>query len=181
MLFSGEEGLKPTEALSGGETARLLFCRIMLQKPNVLIFDEPTNHLDLESINALNIALQKFEGTVLLVTHDEDLADEVGTRIWSFDDGRIAKLLIGEERRVNPRLAGKSRDEFIALMDTLGSEPGARDALAPYKRIRLIEFSDLPKTISGKIRRNQLRKVEYDGASPEVTRGIEFNEKDVLG
>src|SRR6185295_12786319 len=89
MLFSGEEGLKPTEALSGGETARLLFCRIMLQKPNVLVLDEPTNHLDLESINALNIALQKYEGTVFLVTHDEDLMEEVGTRVWSFEDGRI--------------------------------------------------------------------------------------------
>jgi len=89
MLFSGEEGLKPTEALSGGETARLLFCRIMLQKPNVLVLDEPTNHLDLESINALNIALQKFEGTVLLVTHDQDLLEEVGTRTWHFEGGRI--------------------------------------------------------------------------------------------
>jgi ATPase subunit of ABC transporter with duplicated ATPase domains len=85
MLFSGEEGLKPTEALSGGETARLLFCRLMLQKPNVLVLDEPTNHLDLEAINALNIALQKYEGTVLLVTHDQDLIEEVGTRIWHFD------------------------------------------------------------------------------------------------
>ncbi|HVL68258.1 MAG TPA: ATP-binding cassette domain-containing protein [Vicinamibacterales bacterium] len=82
MLFTGEEGLKPTDALSGGETARLLFCRIMLQKPNVLVLDEPTNHLDLESINALNIALQKYEGTVILVTHDQDLIEEVGTRIW---------------------------------------------------------------------------------------------------
>jgi ATPase subunit of ABC transporter with duplicated ATPase domains len=89
MLFSGEEGLKPTEALSGGEVARLLFCRIMLQKPNVLVLDEPTNHLDLESINALNIALQKYEGTVLLVTHDEDLLEEVGTRVWQFRGGRI--------------------------------------------------------------------------------------------
>ena len=89
MLFSGEEGLKPTHALSGGETARLLFCRIMLQKPNVLVLDEPTNHLDLESINALNVALQKFAGTVLLVTHDEDLMEEVGTRVWHFDGGRI--------------------------------------------------------------------------------------------
>jgi ATPase subunit of ABC transporter with duplicated ATPase domains len=62
MLFTGEEGLKPTAALSGGETARLLFCRIMLLKPNVLVLDEPTNHLDLESINALNVALQKYEG-----------------------------------------------------------------------------------------------------------------------
>jgi ATPase subunit of ABC transporter with duplicated ATPase domains len=89
MLFSGEEGLKPTEALSGGETARLLFCRIMLQKPNVLVLDEPTNHLDLEAINALNVALQKFEGTVLLVTHDQDLMEEVGTRVWHFEHGRI--------------------------------------------------------------------------------------------
>src|SRR5882672_6942297 len=89
MLFSGEDGYKPTDALSGGETARLLFCRIMLQKPNVLILDEPTNHLDLEAINALNIALQKYEGTVLLVTHDEDLLEEVGTRVWRFDHGRI--------------------------------------------------------------------------------------------
>ena len=89
MLFSGEEGAKPTQALSGGEAARLLFCKLMLQKPNVLVFDEPTNHLDLESINALNIALQKYEGTVLLVTHDEDLIEEVGTRIWHFHDGGI--------------------------------------------------------------------------------------------
>ena len=89
MLFSGEEGLKPTEALSGGETARLLLCRIMLQRPNLLILDEPTNHLDLESINALNIALQRFEGTVLLVTHDQDLMEEVGTRVWHFDGGQL--------------------------------------------------------------------------------------------
>jgi ATPase subunit of ABC transporter with duplicated ATPase domains len=89
MLFSGEEGMKPTDALSGGETARLLFCRIMLQKPNVLVLDEPTNHLDLESINALNVALQRFEGTVLLVTHDQDVMEEVGGRVWHFDRGSI--------------------------------------------------------------------------------------------
>ena len=89
MLFSGEDATKRTDALSGGEAARLIFCRIMLQKPNVLVLDEPTNHLDLESINALNIALQKYAGTVLLVTHDHDLIDEVATRIWHFEDGRI--------------------------------------------------------------------------------------------
>jgi len=85
MLFQREEAMKPTEALSGGEAARLIFCRLMLQKPNVLVLDEPTNHLDLESINALNIALQKFDGTLFLVTHDHDLLEEVATRIWHFD------------------------------------------------------------------------------------------------
>jgi ATPase subunit of ABC transporter with duplicated ATPase domains len=87
MLFKGEEGLKMTDALSGGETARLLFCKLMLQKPNVLVLDEPSNHLDLEAINALNLALQKYEGTVLLVTHDLDLIEEVATRVWHFEGG----------------------------------------------------------------------------------------------
>jgi ATPase subunit of ABC transporter with duplicated ATPase domains len=89
MLFSGEDATKRTENLSGGEAARLIFCRLMLQKPNVLLLDEPTNHLDLESINALNIALQKYDGTVLLVTHDHDVVDEVASRIWNFDHGKI--------------------------------------------------------------------------------------------
>jgi ATPase subunit of ABC transporter with duplicated ATPase domains len=89
MLFSGEDALKQTAALSGGESARLIFCKLMLQKPNVLVLDEPTNHLDLESINALNIALQKYDGTVLLVTHDHDVIDEVATRIWHFAGGKV--------------------------------------------------------------------------------------------
>jgi ATPase subunit of ABC transporter with duplicated ATPase domains len=85
MLFARDDGNKKTDVLSGGEAARLIFCKLMLQKPNVLVLDEPTNHLDLESINALNIALQKYPGTVLLVSHDHDLIDEVATRIWHFD------------------------------------------------------------------------------------------------
>jgi ATPase subunit of ABC transporter with duplicated ATPase domains len=89
MLFSGDDALKTTDALSGGEAARMIFCRLMLQKPNFLVLDEPTNHLDLESINALNIALQRYEGTVLLVTHDQDLIDEVATRIWHFENRHI--------------------------------------------------------------------------------------------
>ncbi len=85
MLFPRDDAEKRTDVLSGGEAARLLFCKLMLQKPNVLVLDEPTNHLDLESINALNISLQRYQGTVLLVTHDEDLIDEVATRIWHFE------------------------------------------------------------------------------------------------
>lgn len=89
MLFAGEDALKPTKALSGGEAARLIFCRLMLLKPNVLILDEPTNHLDLESIIALNTAIQKYEGTVIFVTHDEDLLDEAATRIWHVGGGQV--------------------------------------------------------------------------------------------
>jgi len=89
MLFRGDEGAKVTEVLSGGEASRLMFCKLMLQKPNFLVLDEPTNHQDLESVIALNTALQRYEGTVILVTHDEDLIDEVATRIWSITDSGI--------------------------------------------------------------------------------------------
>ncbi|HEY5958204.1 MAG TPA: ATP-binding cassette domain-containing protein [Polyangiaceae bacterium] len=90
MLFKGEEGLKPTEALSGGEAVRLIFSKLMLMKDNVLILDEPTNHLDLESIVALGDALEKYEGTAFVVTHDRDLVSGFATRIFAFtDDGLI--------------------------------------------------------------------------------------------
>ncbi|MDC0707489.1 ATP-binding cassette domain-containing protein [Stigmatella sp. ncwal1] len=88
MLFSGEERMKPTDTLSGGETVRLLLSKLMLTQDNVLVFDEPTNHLDLESISALAEGLKKFEGTVIVVTHDQELISEVATRIWSMKEGQ---------------------------------------------------------------------------------------------
>jgi ATPase subunit of ABC transporter with duplicated ATPase domains len=118
MLFSGEDALKQTGALSGGESARLIFCRLMMQKPNVLILDEPTNHLDLESINALNISLQKYVGTVLLVTHDHDMIDEVATRIWHFENGRVedfqgpyADYLAAMPDKTKTNLAGAGKNK----------------------------------------------------------------------
>ena len=81
MLFSGEDVNKPVSALSGGEAARLIFCRIMVQRPNVLVLDEPTNHLDLEAIEALVNALKTYEGTVLFVSHDRAFVSALATRI----------------------------------------------------------------------------------------------------
>ncbi|HMA92953.1 MAG TPA: ATP-binding cassette domain-containing protein [Polyangiaceae bacterium] len=86
MLFKGEEGTKPTDALSGGEAVRLIFSKLMLMKDNVLILDEPTNHLDLESIVALGDALEKYEGTAFVVTHDRDLVTTFATRIFAFTE-----------------------------------------------------------------------------------------------
>lgn len=81
MLFSGEEAEKVTDVLSGGETVRLLFARLMLLQHNVLIFDEPTNHLDLESVSALRDCFKAYEGTLIVVTHDHDLISDSATRI----------------------------------------------------------------------------------------------------
>lgn len=84
MLFSGDDALKPTEGLSGGEQARLLLARMMLQKNPILILDEPTNHLDLESVSALAEGLSSFPGNVFVVSHDRDLVADVATRVWAF-------------------------------------------------------------------------------------------------
>ncbi|MEO7651577.1 MAG: ATP-binding cassette domain-containing protein, partial [Bryobacteraceae bacterium] len=87
--FSGDDVDKKIRALSGGEKSRLAMARMLYDPPNFLVLDEPTNHLDLESSNALNISLQKYEGTVLLVTHDYDVIDEVATRIWHCEGGHV--------------------------------------------------------------------------------------------
>lgn len=88
MLFSGDESLKATETLSGGETARLLMARLMMQKNPILVLDEPTNHLDLEAVSALAEGLSLFPGTVFVVTHDRDLVADVATRVLSFTNGK---------------------------------------------------------------------------------------------
>ncbi len=80
-LFSGDDAEKKVGQLSGGEAARLLFARMAVEKPNVLVLDEPTNHLDLESIEALSKALSTFEGTVIFVSHDRWFVTKVASRI----------------------------------------------------------------------------------------------------
>jgi energy-coupling factor transporter ATP-binding protein EcfA2 len=81
MLFSGDEGDKRLSALSGGEAARLVFSRLALQRPNVLVLDEPTNHLDLESIEALVAGLQSYDGTLILVSHDRWFVSQLASRV----------------------------------------------------------------------------------------------------
>ena len=85
MLFPSEDAEKPVSALSGGETARILMSKLTLTKDNLLILDEPTNHLDLESIRALTEALQKYEGTLVLVSHDHYMLSEVATCVLELE------------------------------------------------------------------------------------------------
>ena len=81
MIFSGEEALKTSDVLSGGEKVRCMLSRMMMIRANVLMLDEPTNHLDLESITAFNNSLKNFKGTVLFTTHDHEFAQTVANRV----------------------------------------------------------------------------------------------------
>ena len=81
MLFSRDESEKSVKVVSGGEQRRLMFGKLILQKPNVMIMDEPTNHLDMESIEALNLALENYPGTLIFVSHDRNFVSSLATRI----------------------------------------------------------------------------------------------------
>jgi ATPase subunit of ABC transporter with duplicated ATPase domains len=81
LLFSQDEIKKSVKVLSGGEQGRMLFGKIMMQKPNIIVMDEPTNHLDMESIESLNIALEQFDGTLIFVSHDREFVSSLATRV----------------------------------------------------------------------------------------------------
>jgi len=88
LLFSQDDIKKKVKVLSGGEKGRMLFGKLMLQRPNILIMDEPTNHLDMESIESLQYAVEKFEGTVFVVSHDRQFVSGIATRIFEMrEDG----------------------------------------------------------------------------------------------
>jgi ATPase subunit of ABC transporter with duplicated ATPase domains len=93
MLFSGDDGEKRLSALSGGEAARLVFSKIALEQPNVLVLDEPTNHLDLESIEALVAGLQAYEGTLILVSHDRWFVGQLASRVVEISRAGIRDFL----------------------------------------------------------------------------------------
>ena len=81
MLFSGDSFKKSVNVTSGGEKVRLLMAKLTLQRPNILVLDEPTNHLDMESIEALNMGLEDFAGTIVFVSHDRQFVSSLATRI----------------------------------------------------------------------------------------------------
>ena len=105
MIFSGEEALKQSNVLSGGEKVRCMLSKMMMSRSNVLLLDEPTNHLDLESITAFNNALKNFKGTVLLTTHDHAFAQTVGNRIIELTPkGIIDRYMTFDEYMTDPKI-----------------------------------------------------------------------------
>ncbi len=81
LLFSKDDSLKSVKVISGGEEARMLFGKLILNKPNILLLDEPTNHLDMESIESLNLALENYPGTLIFVSHDREFVSSLATRV----------------------------------------------------------------------------------------------------
>jgi ATP-binding cassette subfamily F protein 3 len=95
FLFSGDDVFKTIDMLSGGERVRLALCKIFKRKPNFLILDEPTNHMDMRSKDILKSALQKYDGTVIVVSHDREFLDGLVEKVYEFRDGGVKEYLGG--------------------------------------------------------------------------------------
>ena len=96
LLFSGNEVQKPVNVLSGGEKGRLIFGKLLLLQVNVLVMDEPTNHMDMETIESLNLALEKYTGTLIFVSHDRQLVSSLATQIIELDGQGGAEFYPGD-------------------------------------------------------------------------------------
>ena len=115
MIFSGEEALKKSNVLSGGEKVRCMLSRMMMVRANVLMLDEPTNHLDLESITAFNNSLTNFKGTVLFTTHDHEFAQTVANRVVELTpNGIIDRYTTFDEYMQDPKIK-EMRNKMYAV------------------------------------------------------------------
>ena len=101
LLFSGDDVKKSVKVLSGGEKGRMMYGKLMLGRHNVLLLDEPTNHMDMESIESLNIALEKYAGTLIFVSHDREFVSSLATRIWEIRENDIVDFKGNYEEYLN--------------------------------------------------------------------------------
>ena len=115
MIFSGEEALKTSDVLSGGEKVRCMLSRMMMMRANVLMLDEPTNHLDLESITAFNNSLSNFKGTVLFTTHDHEFAQTVANRVIELTPNGIIDRYMTFDEYMDDKKIKELRDKMYAV------------------------------------------------------------------
>ncbi|MEX2590398.1 MAG: ATP-binding cassette domain-containing protein [Chitinophagales bacterium] len=116
MLFSGEETLKKSNVLSGGEKVRCMLSRLMLKEGNVLLMDEPTNHLDMETIVALNNAMKDFAGTILFTSHDHELNNSVATRVIELTPNGALDKLMNYDEYINSEAVKEQREALMAVV-----------------------------------------------------------------
>ncbi len=115
MIFSGEEALKTSNVLSGGEKVRCMLSRMMMMRANVLMLDEPTNHLDLESITAFNNSLKNFKGTVLFTTHDHEFAQTLANRVIELTPNGIIDRYMTFDEYMDDKKIKEMRDKMYSV------------------------------------------------------------------
>jgi ATPase subunit of ABC transporter with duplicated ATPase domains len=200
VLFSGNDVEKPVETLSGGEAARLVFCKIMVQKPNVLVLDEPTNHLDIESIQALSEALVAFEGTVLFVSHDRAFVAALATRILEVtkdgfrdfpgtyaeylarcgDDHLDAEAVVLREKREKSDERGAAPARSKLSWEEQKRETNRRKNL-PQRRDQLLREIEVAEARKAAMQAEWCAPDFYETRSPEAITALQQEEQTLTG
>ena len=155
FLFQGEDVQKKTKVLSGGERNRLALCKLLLRPFNTLIMDEPTNHLDIQSKEIIKMALQKFEGTLIVISHDREFLQGLSDKIFEFRDGRMKEFL-GD---INDYLEFRQKESIREIsaekskLQELRNEPAvAKVVEKPVEKVTMIVSKD-QKNIQNKIKK----------------------------
>jgi ABC-type multidrug transport system ATPase subunit len=178
VLFSGDDVEKKIGSLSGGEAARLVFAKLAVEKPNVLVLDEPTNHLDLEAIEALTEALTKYDGTLMFVSHDRYFVEALATRIIELrrdglrdfpgtydeyveragDDHLDAEAVVlkAKKEKREAKAGGAKR-----------KKPSSRERALPRRRDELVAQIEATEGEKGELERRWATPGFFDGISPE--------------
>jgi len=161
FLFQGEDVTKKTKVLSGGERNRLALCKLLLRPFNTLIMDEPTNHLDIQSKEIIKLALQKYEGTLIVISHDREFLQGLSDKIFEFRDGKMKEFLGNIDEYLEYR-----QKESIREISAERSKLHKEEAEAPKKqeeRLREPQPDKASTTIVSKEQKNiqnKLKKVE---------------------
>jgi ATPase subunit of ABC transporter with duplicated ATPase domains len=158
MLFSGDESEKRLSALSGGEAARLVFSRLSLENPNVLVLDEPTNHLDLESIEALVAGLQNYDGTMILVSHDRWFVGQLASRVVEISAEGIRDYPGTYEEYVHACGDDHLDADRVTLKVDSAGKKGKREARVERARVRGAEGNGKARPVDPSVRRAQLEE-----------------------
>ena len=185
FLFRGEDIDKKVKVLSGGERARLAMARMMLEPRNLLILDEPTNHMDMRSKDILKSAIMKYDGTVVVVSHDREFLDGMVQKVYEFRDGGVKEYLGGIyyflEKRKLESLQEIERRDAPAKMPAKGDEPKpAVSGKLSYEQRKeqekqLRKAKKVVETIEAELADIEKRIAEYDARFAAAT---EYNEAD---
>lgn len=163
FLFSGEEVFKKIKVLSGGEKSRVALAKVLISEANFLLLDEPTNHLDMQSVNILIQALQQYEGTYVVVSHDRYFVSNIANKIWYIEDNEVKEY-------------PGSFDEYETWMSTRTSEqaPVAKSKEKPKPELAPVEVTPKSKSTEKEIEKlesqimtleNELETIEHDMAA----------------
>lgn len=174
FLFQGEDVQKKTKVLSGGERNRLALCKLLLRPFNTLIMDEPTNHLDIQSKEIIKLALQKFEGTLIVISHDREFLQGLSDKIFEFRDGRMKEFL----GNVNEYLEFRQKESIREVsaekskLQEMRNEPVVEKPVEKAPEKKNVFVSKDQKNIQNKIKKVEEKISELELKIEEMEAGF---------